>query len=100
MSVRRLVSEDCAEPVTLADGIQRLERGGPCQGLQVDLGNGNLACADGRFGRAGLLQRLIGHRLILAFAADPAPEGVTLPPRPIDVSEETREILDLVRPIS
>ncbi|MEO0884225.1 MAG: hypothetical protein AAFY34_16080 [Pseudomonadota bacterium] len=99
MAVRRLATPECAEPVSLADGIARLERGGPRQGLIVELGHGHKAMANGPMGQAGLLQRLVGHRLIAAFAADVACNSGALPERIADVTPEARELLDLVRPL-
>ncbi|MEO1475915.1 MAG: hypothetical protein AAFS13_05985 [Pseudomonadota bacterium] len=98
MGVRRLAAPECAEPVSLSDGIARLERGGPRQGLIVELGHGHQAMANGPMGQAGLLQRLVGHRLIAAFAADTPPAETALPERIADVTPEARELLDLVRP--
>ncbi|MEM7662680.1 MAG: hypothetical protein AAF292_10550 [Pseudomonadota bacterium] len=100
MGVRRLTTPECAEPVSLSDGIARLEFGGPRQGLIVELGHGHKAIADGPMGQAGLLQRLVGHRLIAAFAADTACVARALPERMADVTPEARELLDLARPLS
>ncbi len=99
MPVSRLVSRDCERPVALAAGIAILESGGPCQGLEVTLGGGCIARADGPLGRAGLLQRLVGHRLLLAFAADGPPECAVLPARELEIDPGTKEILDLARPV-
>lgn len=99
MSVSRLVSSACAEPVPLAVGISILECGGPCQGLEVTLGEGTVARADGPLGRAGLLQRLVGHRLLLAFAADGPCDCAGLPERELEIERDTKEILDLARPV-
>ncbi|MEM9667508.1 MAG: hypothetical protein AAF950_01170 [Pseudomonadota bacterium] len=99
MAVRRLTAPECAEPVSLAAGIARLESGGQRTGLIVELGHGHKAMADGPMGQAGLLQRLVGHRLIAAFAAD-TPNGlVALPKRIADVTPQARELLDLARPL-
>lgn len=100
MAIEWLVAPDCVEPLSLADGIARLEQGGPRQGLTVDLGNGNFARANGRLGQAGLLQRLVGHRLIVAFAADVPLKPLNLPPRQADILPEAKELLDLARPLS
>lgn len=100
MAVRRLTTPECAEPVSLSDGISRLECGGPRQGLIVELGHGHCAQANGPMGQAGLLQRLLGHRLIAAFAADEQCSCDALPERVADVTPEARELLDLVRPLS
>ena len=100
MSALRLVTEDFTETVSLADGLSALERGGPRPGLCVDLGHGAIAKADGALGQAGLIQRLMGHRLLVALAGDPAQEGLKLPNRSLDITEHTKELLDLARSAS
>jgi len=97
MSALRLVTEDFSETVSLSDGLALLERGGPRPGLRVDLGNGAIAKADGKLGQSGLIQRLMGHRLLVALAGDPAQEGLELPNRQLDVSKQTKDLLDLAR---
>lgn len=96
MTALKLVTEDFSETVGLAEGIALLERGAPCPGLSVDLGFGAIASADGSLGQSGLSQRLLGHRLLLALASDPAQEGLELPDRTLDISPRTQELLDLV----
>lgn len=98
MVALRLVTEEIeTEPVSLAAGIAELERSGPKPGLCVDLGYGAIARADGALGQAGLVQRLMGHRLLLALAGDPAQEGVVLPERDLEVTAQNKELLDLAR---
>lgn len=99
MTALRLVSDDVSEPVCLAEGIALLERGGPRPGLMVDLGHGDMASADGHLGQAGLTQRLLGHRLLCALAGDPHNGLVDLPERILDMTPETKELLDLARPL-
>lgn len=100
MSALRLVTEEFEQVCCIEEGLAQLERGGPRPGLCVDLGYGTLARADGTLGQAGLTQRLLGHRLLLALAHDPAHEGLELPERTLDVSPEIKELLDLARPES
>lgn len=98
MTALRLVTDEIeTETVDLTDGISRLERGGPKPGLCVDLGYGAIAKADGVLGQAGLAQRLMGHRLLLALAADTPQEGFVLPERALDMTLETKTLLDLAR---
>lgn len=97
MSALKLVDNNFSESVGIAEGIALLERGVPCAGLQVDLGFGAIATATGPLGQSGLSQRLLGHRLLLALASDPANEGLELPERVLDVSPETKDLLDQVR---
>lgn len=96
MSALKLVTEDFSENVGLAEGIAILERGAPCPGIAVDLGFGAIATANGPLGQSGLSQRLLGHRLLLALASDPAQEGLELPDRTLDISPTTQQLLDLV----
>lgn len=97
MSALRLVTEDFSVAVSLSEGLALLERGGPRPGLCVDLGYGAIAKADGKLGQAGLIQRLMGHRLLVALAGDPAQEGLELPNRQLDISKQTKDLLDLAR---
>ena len=97
MTALRLVTEDFAETVSLNEGLAHLERGGPRPGLCVDLGHGAIAKADGPLGQSGLMQRLMGHRLLSALANDPAQEGLVLPERELDMAPRTKELLDLAR---
>ncbi len=98
MAALRLVKDGFTEPVPLAEGITYLERGGPCPDLIVDLGGGDFASANGPLREAGLAQRLLGHRLLLALAGDPPSVNLDLPDRRLDISADVRELLDLVRP--
>ena len=100
MSALRLVTEEFEQTFGLEEGLARLERGGPRPGLCVDLGHGALARADGALGQAGLTQRLLGHRLLLALAQDPVNEALELPDRTVDISIPIKELLDLARPES
>jgi len=99
MSALRLVTPELIEPIDLMAGIAQLELGGPRPGLTVDVGHGNLARANGHLGQAGLLQRLMGHRLLAALAQDPACENVQLPERKLEIDEDIAILLDLVRPL-
>jgi len=58
-------------PVSLDEAIALIESG-QGEGLNVDLGNGCTARADGHRGLEGLLQRLRGHRMMLALASGAA----------------------------
>ena len=100
MVALQLVTEDFPRTVSLSEGLAQLERGGPRPGLRVDLGDGAIAQADGTLGQAGLIQRLMGHRLLMALAGDPGQEGLVLPSRPLDVTPKTKELLDLARTAS
>lgn len=99
MSALRLVTPELLEPVDLKAGIALLELGGPRPGLTVDVGHGNLARANGHLGQAGLLQRLMGHRLLLALSKDLACENVDLPMRKLEIDDDIALLLDLARPL-
>lgn len=79
---------------SLEEAIRRLEAGAG-EGLAVDLGSGRVARADSPRGNEGLLQRLRGHKMLLALASG----GVDLSrlkgmPRELQVAPAVREILD------
>lgn len=79
---------------SVEDAIRRLENGGG-DGLAVDLGGGRVARADSPRGNEGLLQRLRGHRMLMALASG----GVDLTrlstlPADVQVAPAVREILD------
>lgn len=97
MTSLRLVTESFSETVSLAEALAQLERGGPRPELCVDLGYGVSARADGLLGQAGLLQRLMGHRLLVALAGDPPQPCPELPIRKLEIIADTKELLDLVR---
>ncbi|NBC20312.1 MAG: hypothetical protein GVY06_04600 [Alphaproteobacteria bacterium] len=84
------------EAIALDEAIERLEAGHPAGEMTVDLGHGRFARADGPHGDKGLLQRLRGHRLLMAMAEDVA--GL---PGPGDdaasMSDEVSELLDAVK---
>ncbi len=82
--------------VSLEQAISCLEAGEPCDGIRVDLGGGRFAEADGPLGRKGLLQRLRGHRLLMAMVQDVAGLQVNAEEVSI-VSEEVQELLDAVK---
>ena len=84
-----------AEAVTgLDEAIRKLEAG-TGDGLAVDLGSGRVARADSPRGQEGLLQRLRGHKMLLALASGGADlsrlKGMT---RELQVAPAVREILD------
>ena len=82
--------------VSLEEAIARLESGEASDGIRVDLGNGRVAQADGPNGKPGLLQRLRGHRLLLAMSED-----IAALPGPADddivIFEDVGELLDAVK---
>lgn len=80
--------------LSLDDAIAQLESG-VTDGISVDLGNGRKAVAEGVRGAEGLLQRLLGHRMILALAAGGkgAQQHFALL-ETVTVSPEVQEILD------
>lgn len=80
--------------LTLEEGITRLEAG-EGEGLVVDLGAGRLAAADGHRGPEGLLQRLRGHRMMLALASGTADLSRFVPSNDkLVISPLVQEILD------
>ena len=78
----------------LDEAITRLEAG-QGDGLVVDLGNGRTAVADGHRGDDGLLQRLRGHRMMVALASGAADlSQFSANDGTVKVSPLVQEILD------
>ncbi|MBY9065523.1 hypothetical protein K1X12_01350 [Hyphomonas sp. WL0036] len=91
MPVRALKAEALT---SLEDAIRKLEAGAG-EGLAVDLGNGRIARADSPRGNEGLLQRLRGHKMLLALASGGADLSRLKPvPGDVQVAPSVREILD------
>lgn len=63
---RRDLDQDAL--ISLEDAIRHLEAGAG-DGIAVDLGGGRIARADSPRGSEGLLQRLRGHRMLVALAS-------------------------------
>jgi len=83
-----------SELMGVDEAIRDLEAGG-CDGLAVDLGGGRIARADSPRGAAGLLQRLRGHKMLMAQAASGADlSRFRSLPAEIQVAPAVREILD------
>lgn len=90
-------SED-DEVLSLDAAIAAIEAGACGDNIQVDLGGGLIAKADGALGLGGLLQRLRSHKVLLAFAKMPAGASAT-PMRPFspDMHPEVAIILDALK---
>ncbi|HPF21858.1 MAG: hypothetical protein R3C08_01235 [Hyphomonas sp.] len=83
-----------ASPLGLDEAIRRLEAG-EGQDICVDLGGGRLARADGPRGTEGLLQRLRGHKMMIALASGAADlSRFSVAPRSLIVAPAVQEILD------
>jgi hypothetical protein len=81
---------------SLDDAIVLLEAGQGA-GLIVDLGHGRLARASGMRGDEGLLQRLRGHKLILALASGQADlSHFSGSARPLVIAPEVQDIIDAI----
>lgn len=79
---------------SLEDAIRRLENGGG-DGLAVDLGSGRVARADSPRGNEGLLQRLRGHRMLMALSSSGGDLArMNALPTEVQVAPAVREILD------
>lgn len=84
--------------VSLDKAISLLESG-QGDGIIVDLGNGRTASASGHRGADGLLQRLRGHRMMMAMASGAADlSRFASKPGAITVAPQVQEILDAARP--
>ncbi len=84
--------------VDLETAISMIEAGDASETLLVDLGEGSFARADGRLGLQGLLQRLRGHRALIAMALNGGSETV-LPMRSgnPDMHPDVAAILDALK---
>lgn len=82
------------KPLGLDEAIRLLEAG-QGQDICVDLGDGRLARADGPRGSEGLLQRLRGHKMMLALASGAADlSHFTASPHALTIAPGVQEILD------
>lgn len=81
--------------VDFETAISMIEAGDASDTLVVDLGEGVIARAEGRLGLQGLLQRLRGHRMLMAMAHAETHEAV-LPMRSgkPDMHPDVATILD------
>ena len=81
-------------PLGLEEAIRLLEAG-EAPDLTVDHGDGRLARADGPRGNEGLLQRLRGHKMMLALASGTADlSRFSAAPGSLTVAPAVQEILD------
>jgi hypothetical protein len=81
------------KPLGLDEAIRLLEAG-QGQDICVDLGDGRLARADGPRGSEGLLQRLRGHKMMLALASGAADlSHFTASPHALTIAPGVQEIL-------
>ena len=82
------------KPLGLEEAIRLLEAG-EGQDICVDLGDGRLARADGPRGPEGLLQRLRGHKMMLALASGSADlSRFSATPHSLTIAPGVQEILD------
>ncbi|MEZ5953189.1 MAG: hypothetical protein R3C13_02685 [Hyphomonas sp.] len=94
-SVMRTQPTPEARPLALDDAIRLLESGSG-DGVTVDLGDGRLARADGPRGNDGLLQRLRGHKMMVALASGAADlSHFSSGPRSLVIAPAVQEILDV-----
>ena len=84
--------------VSLEDGIKLIESGNAPDNICVDIGHDILVRADGSKGLQGLLQRLRGHRMVLALSSGEATSSVVAmrSGRP-ELHPDVAEILDALK---
>jgi hypothetical protein len=81
--------------LSLDDAIALIEAGNAPETIGVDIGHDHLLRADGAKGLQGLLQRLRGHRMILALAnGEVAHSVVPMRSGKPDMHPDVAEILD------
>lgn len=89
---------DSPQIVSLDDGIALIEAGSAAETICVDIGHSKVLRADGVKGLQGLLQRLRGHRMILALSSgEIASSVVPMRSGKPDMHPEVAEILDALK---
>ena len=84
--------------VSLDEGISLIEAGDASENLCVDIGHEMVIRADGSQGLQGLLQRLRGHRMILALSSgETAPSVVAMRSGKPELHPDVAEILDALK---
>lgn len=84
--------------VSLDEGIALIESDQAPETLCVDIGHEVLVRADGSKGLQGLLQRLRGHRMILALSSgETAPSVVAMRSGKPELHPDVAEILDALK---
>ena len=84
--------------VSLDEGISLIESGEAPDDLCVDIGHEMVVRADGAQGLQGLLQRLRGHRMILALSSgEAAPSVVAMRSGKPELHPDVAEILDALK---
>ncbi|MEL7042613.1 MAG: hypothetical protein AAGL90_13890 [Pseudomonadota bacterium] len=84
--------------VSLDEGISMIEAGQAPETICVDIGHEVLLRANGEKGLPGLLQRLRGHRMILAMSeGEIAPSVVPLRSGKPEMHPDVAEILDALK---
>ena len=97
MAMRAKEKTTRAERVSLDEAIARLEAGFDGD-LFVDLGDGRVAKNDGHRGSEGLLQRLRGHRMMMALASGTADlSRFTKHDHGLLIAPQVQEILDAAK---
>ncbi|MEL6862114.1 MAG: hypothetical protein AAGL11_09765 [Pseudomonadota bacterium] len=86
------------ETVSLEEAISQIESGEASETITVDIGHDRLVRADGAQGLQGLLQRLRGHRMVLALSSGEATSSVVAmrSGRP-ELHPDVAEILDALK---
>ena len=89
---------DTASIVSLDEAIALIEAGDAPDTICVDIGHEVLVRADGVKGLQGLLQRLRGHRMILALSSgETAPSVVVMRSGKPEMHPDVAEILDALK---
>jgi len=84
--------------VSLDDGIAMIEAGDAPENICVNIGGDKLVRADGVKGLQGLLQRLRGHRMILALSSgEIAPTVVPMRSGKPEMHPDVAAILDALK---
>ncbi len=87
----------CRGPLPPKTALDLMAAGRAGPEIEVDLGGGRIARADGSQGLAGLEQRVRGHLMLAALAADPGAGALADRPRPVALRPGVKEMLDAAR---
>jgi len=92
------MSQKTSPPISLNQAIAELESGSIDASFSVNLGDGQLARADGVYGTEGLLQRLRGYRLVQALAElESRPKATDTDSSPLKIHPNVSVILDALK---
>lgn len=92
------MKQDSMVTISLDEAIAELEAGAQDASFSVNLGDGQIARADGLYGAEGLLQRLRGYRLVQALAElESQPKALNAEDASLKIHPNVSVILDALK---